>query len=81
MNVIFTRHAKRRMKLYNISKSDVINVLKSLKSYELNFAKNEVIATVNKFVYPIKVIFEKKKEGYVIITAYPLKRGRNENTL
>ena len=75
--VIFSRHAKRRMKLYGISEKDVIRVLNGLK----NIKETSVVRAISGFKYPIKVVFKEENDEIIIVTAYPLKRGENENFL
>ena len=71
MNVKFSRHAKRRMKLYGISEDIVKNLLE--KEDEEN--RHIIIKDVPEFIYPIKIVFENKMNHILVITVYPLKRG------
>jgi len=74
----YSRHAKRRMALYGISKEDVAWVARE--------GKREHLAEVGrvsftrrlaaKFKYPIKVVGLEQGSDLLIITAYPLKRGK-----
>jgi hypothetical protein len=72
--VIFSRHARRRMKLYRISEADVIAVLAA--GYRENYPSDRFTYTKDMpgFKYPLKVIVQKEGDTYTIITAYPLKR-------
>jgi len=74
----FSRHAKRRMKLYDLSRDDVAFVI-TLQNPELDFpeGKNEIISKTkfSRQGYPIKVVFSCASGIITIITAYPLKRG------
>ena len=72
--VIFSRHARRRMKLYRISEADVIAVLAA--GYRENYPSDRFTYTKDMpgFKYPLKVIVQKEGGMCTIITAYPLKR-------
>jgi len=74
MKFKFSRHAKRRMKLYNISQEEVKLVLEKGKQTKLD-EKTEYLYKISKVKYPIKVITENMNNYTYIITAYPLKRG------
>ncbi len=76
--MIFSRHAKRRMRLYSFSENDIKTVLES-SSLEMSIRKQEIIAKLKKFPYPIKVVFEVKEKSIFIITCYLLKRAKYEN--
>ena len=69
MNFHYSRHAKRRMALYNINKFTVESILKGVTSK----GKQEIVKKISKYKYPIKVVFEIKND--LIITVYPLKRA------
>ena len=71
MEIKFSRHARRRMKLYNISEDMVKNLLEEANQEN----RNEIIKEVPGFKYPIKLIFEKKMNLILVITVYPLKRA------
>ena len=58
----FSRHAKRRAKLYNISDSTVTGILTRMK---LGQGKHEIIKDVPGFKYPLKIV----------ASVYPLKKG------
>jgi len=77
-NIHFSRHAKRRMKLYNLSEEDVPSVI-ACKNPKLNFSegKHQIVSETkfSRHGYPIKVVFTCESGTITIITAYPLKRG------
>ena len=73
MIIKFSRHAKRRAKLYNISEDIVINILENL---ELNEGEHEIIRDVEGFKYPLKIIVTVESDTATIVTNYPLKKGR-----
>jgi hypothetical protein len=74
----YSRHAKRRMALYNISDEDVALVVREGKREELA-EPGRVSFTwrlAGKSKYPIKVVGLEQGKDFLVITAYPLKRGR-----
>ena len=74
MNIIYTRHSKQRMKLYNISEETVMSIIESGKSNEIHDGKIIYIDSVKNFPYPIKIISKIENDLLVIISCYPLKR-------
>jgi hypothetical protein len=72
--VIFSRHARRRMKLYRISEEEVMAVL--AVGYRESYPLDRFTYTkdIPGFKYPLKVIVQKEGDTCTIITAYPLKR-------
>lgn len=75
MELYFTKHAKSRMVLFNISAADIERVIKKSAPAEIGTDKIEAIASLREFKYPVKVIYRIAKRKYIIITAYPMKRG------
>jgi len=79
IEIYFSRHAKRRMRLYNISEEDVQTILRSKKRDAwISDDRNEAIdhEVLSQHGYPIKVVFTLKGDAITVITAYPLKRGK-----
>ncbi len=72
MIIKFSRHAKRRARLYNISHSVVKNILKNLN---LENGEHEIVRKVSGFKYPIKIVVVVEKDIITVITNYPLKKG------
>lgn len=68
----FSRHARRRAKLYNISKPLVNEILASMRLRE---GEHEIIRIVPGFRYPLKIIVSVESDIATVITNYPLKRG------
>lgn len=75
MRIKFSRHAKRRAKLYKIQQSKIELVLSSVV---LNEGRNIVIKELAGFTYPIKIVLSVEKDDVTIITVYPLKKGIQE---
>ena len=77
--ISFSRHAKRRMKLYGITERDVMRVLEEGKCETDHTHKTSfVLDALQGFKYPLKVITVDTSESRLIITAYPLKKTRKE---
>ncbi len=72
MKVKFSRHARRRAKLYKIPNSVLENILKNLN---LENGQHEIIKEVSGFKYPLKIVVAVEKNIITVITNYPLKKG------
>ncbi len=75
MEIKFSRHAKRRAKLYKIPES---TILKVLEAKELNQRKQEIIEKVEGLKYPLKIVLTVEDDIITVITNYPLKKGIKE---
>ena len=75
MEIHITKHAKRRISLFNITISDIERIIKKSAPAEIGTDKIEAIASLRKFKYPVKVLYRIAKRKYIIITAYLVKRG------
>ena len=73
MEIKFSRHAKRRGKLYKIPEE---TVRKILEEKELVQGNQEIIENVEGFKYPLKVVVSVEDDIITVITNYPLKKGR-----
>jgi hypothetical protein len=76
MSIIFSRHAKRRMLLYNIDESDVVE---TIRNSDLDIEGQNKIEVVNKemadkYGYPLKVVFTRKNDDVIVISAFPFIR-------
>ncbi len=79
IKIKFSRHAKRRMSLYDISESNVKKLIENLGTKNsISSGKNEIIddQVISGQGYPLKVVFSYEENQITIITAYPLKRGK-----
>ena len=72
--IIFSRHAKRRMKLYRISEEHIRTIL--MEGFQENYSQGRFTYTkdIPGSNYPLKVIVQKDGDVCTVITAYPLKR-------
>ena len=59
MNIIFSRHAQRRMKLYKIPEYVVVGIIDE-KGF-MPVGKNEFVKAIDGFDYPVKVVIRKEK--------------------
>jgi len=79
MKIKFSRHARRRAKLYKISEEMLKNIL---EGKNLSQGSQEIIEDVEGFKYPLKIVISVKNDIITVITNYPLKKkGRNESLL
>lgn len=72
MDIRISRHAKRRIKLYNIPEEKVIQIITEVQQGR---GKQAVVKEIFGYAYPVKVIFEVGDDRTLVITCYPLKRG------
>jgi len=73
-NIKFTRHSKKRMKLYNITEDVVKRIVDTYEAQETDDGKIIYIGPVNSFAYPIKIICKVANDEIIVISCYPLKR-------
>lgn len=79
INIYFSRHSKRRLKLYNIYEDDIIEFINYyIQTTGIKEGKHiEIIERlVMKYGFPIKVVFVVEEDRVIVVTAYPLKGGR-----
>lgn len=74
MVISFSRHAKRRAKLYHIPESTIEEILIDL---DLSDGEHELIRDIPGFIYPIKIVVSVESNVITVITNYPLKKGRS----
>ena len=72
MEIKFSRHAKRRAKLYEISESTVLGIL---EGKDFTQGNQEIIENVEGFKYPLKIVIAVENDIITVITGYPLKKG------
>ncbi len=79
MEITFSRHAQRRMQLFEIEENDVTGTVNRYRGKRvLGLGRHEVVNMdmSKKYGYPLKVVFFQENDKIVVITAYPLKRER-----
>jgi len=74
MDIKFSRHAKRRARLYGISESTVTAILAKMN---LSQGEHEIIKDIGQ-KYPLRIVVSVKKDAVSVITNYPLKKGRKK---
>lgn len=77
----FSRHAKRRIRLYKIDEKDIIAGIKYYLKGQIKpfFGNKFEFTSKNKFSkikFPIKVVIVVKGPDVTVITAYPVKREK-----
>jgi hypothetical protein len=75
MIIKFSRHAKRRAKLYRIPEAMIETILAGL---HFNDGEHEIIKDISGFKYPIKIVVTVESDVVTVITNYPLKKGRKQ---
>jgi len=75
VQIKFSRHAKRRAKLYKISESTILDLLTSLK---LHKGEHEILRNIAGFKYPLKIVISVEGDIVTVITSYPLKKRRKK---
>ncbi|KFN37795.1 hypothetical protein KN63_08165 [Smithella sp. F21] len=75
MEIKFSRHAKRRAKLYGISETTVTDILANMNLHQ---GEHEIIKDVRGFKYPLKIAVSVGEDLMTVITNYPLKKGRKK---
>ncbi|MFH1288484.1 MAG: hypothetical protein ABII25_07285 [bacterium] len=75
MEIKFSRHAKRRAKLYKIPESKVVKIL---EKKVLSQGIHEIVENIEKFEYPLKVVIALENDIITVIINYPLKKGRKK---
>ncbi len=71
--VRFSRHAKRRAKLYDISEATVQDVVKDLDPDD---GEHHIVKEFSGFKFPIKMVVTVEHNIAKVLTVYPLKKGR-----
>jgi hypothetical protein len=71
----FSRHAKRRAKLYKIPESAIRKVLENVDSHEGEY---ELVKDIADFKFPIKIVVVVEGKIATVVTNYPLKKDRRK---
>jgi hypothetical protein len=72
VKIDFSRHAKRRAKLYGIPESTVVDII---TEEDLTNGQHEIIKKIAGFKYPLKIVVYVENNSVKVITNYPLKKG------
>jgi hypothetical protein len=75
MEIKFSRHAKRRAKLYEISETIIMDILKNMSLHQ---GEHEIIKDIPGFKYPLKIVVSVEEDLTIVITNYPLKKERKK---
>ncbi len=75
MKIKFSRHAKRRTKLYGISEATITDILTNMNLHQ---GEHEIIKHVHGFQYRVKMAVSVEGDLITVITNYPLKKGRKK---
>lgn len=75
MKIKFSRHAKRRTKLYGISETIITDILTNMNLHQ---GEHEIIKNVSGFKYPLKIVVSVQEDLITVVTNYPLKKGRKK---
>jgi hypothetical protein len=75
VEIRFSRHAKRRAKLYNIPESAVSGMLTGIYLHQ---GEHEIVRNLMGFHYPVKIVVSVQGDTVTVITNYPLKKGRKK---
>ena len=78
MKIKFSRHAKRRAKLYRLS---LVTIEEILKAKNLCPGKHEIVEKIPGEKLPLKIVVSVEDDKIVVITNYPLKKGRKHEDL
>lgn len=73
MNIRISRHASRRLKLYKMDVG-VIDTIIQQASHDPG--RHEIVHEISGFRYPIKIVYTVEGAEVTLITAFPLKRGK-----
>ena len=77
MKIVFSRHAKRRKKLYRIPEGTIRTVIQS-RSREFAQGIHEIVEDVIGFEYPLKMVISMEEDVIIVVTVYPLKKGKRK---
>ena len=73
MIIKFSRQARRRAKLYKIREDIIREILSGTDFFD---GEHEIIKNVTGFRYPIKIVVAVEGTTITVITNYPLKKGK-----
>ena len=68
-----SRHAKRRIRSYEIEEKDIIDSLKKTELHKESKFEIIIEELKEKYKYPLKISYEETENLIMVITAYPFK--------
>lgn len=71
MEIRFSRHAKRRAKLYGIPETTVEQIIATANLVD---GENEIVNIAPGFRFPLKIVAVLEDEVVTVVTDYPLKK-------
>jgi hypothetical protein len=75
MKIVFSRHAKRRAKLYNIEESTISDIL---MRKHLSQGEQVIVQDTRGMQYPLKIVVSVENDTATVISSYPLKKGKRK---
>ena len=75
MRIVFSRHARRRARLYGISESVAADILTNMR---LRHGENVLVRQVAGLQYPLKIVASLEGDTATVMTVYPLEKGRKK---
>jgi len=81
MEIKISRHAKRRMSLYRIDESDVIETIKREMTSMITMSETRTAVNrdlSSKYGFPLKVVFVHEGHTVIVVSAYPVKKEREK---
>ena len=72
MNIHFSRHARRRMRLYKITEDIVIHIVENTA---FSLGKQTLLHDIPGQKLPVKIVAVFEETTTTIVTVYPLKKG------
>jgi hypothetical protein len=73
----YSRHSRRRMRLYGITEHHIEEVIREGQLEVMDSGRMAFTAIVGgSLALPIRVLCRKIEGGLLVVTAYPLKKGR-----
>jgi hypothetical protein len=78
MNIVFCRHATRRIAMYGIEADDVVRIVERfVTERRVSVGKHVAIdeRSAGRYGFPLKIVFAVEGLKITIVTAYPLKKG------
>jgi len=72
VKIKFSRHAKRRARLYKIPEETIKKILERKVLFQ---GTQEIIEKVEGVKYPLKIVVAVENDIITVITNYPLKKG------